>query len=754
MKLALLLANGEPIRLVVLYRLHPKKKTGITNALFFEEFTNLVDSLVTKPGKLLMMGDFNIHWDNQQSPDTRHLMAILESVSLKQFITQTTHKLGHTIDLVVSRTDDNLIADTSVTSGLSDHNIIITVLQVEKVVSQSKMMTYRKLRDIDVNLFKDDIKASDIICSPASDYEGLCEQFDTTLIALLDRHAPEITRKVSDRHLVPWFNDFVKEAKRWKKKCERLMKASGLTVHAQMYKTAKYLSAKAIKDAKASYYNGKITKASGDQKVLFKVVDSLLHRKTSVLPSHTSSKALADDFSNFFHKKIETIRNEFDINGVQTLDDTILVPVQSSLDALQSLTEAEVLKIVKASSSASCTLDPIPTYLVKECLSELITPITNIVNLSLTTGIFPSKMKAALVRPLIKKPSLDADELRNYRPVSNLAFISKVIERAVNSRLNSYMVKNKLWEPMQSAYKPGHSTETALLCVSNDILRSLDCGKPMLLVLLDLSAAFDTVDHVKLLSRLQHRIGITGTALSWFASYLADRSQQVVIGGSLSDITLLQWGVPQGSVLGPILFSIYSSPVADIARRHGVSVHMYADDCQLYLSCDLATGIADSVSRLETCITDIRVWMTTNKLKLNDSKTEFMMLSSSQTNNTLPNVTLDIGNDTIGTSNSARNLGVIWDSSLNMLPHINRVIQLSFVQLKNIRAIKSSLTSDALEKVIHSFITSRLDYGNASLYGLPDNAVKRIQRIQNSAARVLSGTKRFDSISPVLKRLH
>jgi len=231
----------------------------------------------------------------------------------------------------------------------------------------------------------------------------------------------------------------------------------------------------------------------------------------------------------------------------------------------------------------------------------------------------------------------------------------------------------------------------------------------MLLVLLDLSAAFDTVDHVKLLSRLQYRIGITVTVLSWFASYLTDRSQQVVIGGSLSDITLLQWGVPQGSVLGPILFSIYSSPVADIARRHGVSVHMYADDCQLYLSCDLATGIADSVSRLETCITDIRVWMTTNKLKLNDSKTEFMMLSSSQTNNALPNVTLDIGNDTIGTSNSARNLGVIWDSSLNMLPHINRVIQLSFVQLKNIRAIKSSLTSDSLEKVLHSFITSRLD---------------------------------------------
>ena len=168
------------------------------------------------------------------------------------------------------------------------------------------------------------------------------------------------------------------------------------------------------------------------------------------------------------------------MNGAQHLDDTMSVPIQSTL-------EVEVLKIVRGSSSASCSLDPIPTYLVKECLSELITPITNIVNLSLSTGIFPSKMKAALVRPLIKKPSLDADQLKNYRPVSNLAFISKVIERAINLRLNSYMINNKLWEPMQSAYKPGHSTEMALLCVSNDIIRSLDCKKPVLLVLLDLN---------------------------------------------------------------------------------------------------------------------------------------------------------------------------------------------------------------------------------------------------------------------------
>ena len=207
-------------------------------------------------------------------------------------------------------------------------------------------------------------------------------------------------------------------------------------------------------------------------------------------------------------------------------------------------------------------------------------------------------------------------------------------------------------------------------------------------------------------------------------------------------------------MLGPILFSIYSSPIADIARRHNVKVHMYADDCQLYLSYDTATNIENTTSRLEACISDIRVWMRTNKLKLNDSKTEFMLLSPSNSKIAQPPLNISIGDENVGQSDTIRNLGMVWDTSLNMLPHINKLTQLSFIQLKNIRAIKDSLTYNALEKVIHSFITSRLDYGNACLFGLPDVALRRLQRIQNAAARVLSGAKKFDSITPILKRLH
>ena len=188
-------------------------------------------------------------------------------------------------------------------------------------------------------------------------------------------------------------------------------------------------------------------------------------------------------------------------------------------------------------------------------------------------GVFPSNLKHANITPLLKKKNLDKEILKNYRPVSNLPFLSKVIEKIVAAHLRTHLEVNKLWCKMQSAYRPFHSTKSALRCVQNDILSSLNNKKMVTLVLLDLSAAFDTIDHEKLLHRLETRFGINGTTLDWFRSYLSNRSQAVRINNSSSEKMYLNFGVPQGSVLGPILFTLYVAPVADIANKHGVS-HM------------------------------------------------------------------------------------------------------------------------------------------------------------------------------------
>ena len=216
-----------------------------------------------------------------------------------------------------------------------------------------------------------------------------------------------------------------------------------------------------------------------------------------------------------------------------------------------------------------------------------------------------------------KKNGLDSDILKNYRPVSNLTFISEVIEKVISGRLNEHLINNSLFDPLQSAYRDKHSTETALIKVQNDILSALDAGSSAILLMLDLSAAFDTIDHDILLSRLCNVYGITGNSLDWFRSYLTGRIQRVVIEDSVSVDQELDFGVPQGSVLGPRIYCMYTKPVSDIIQRHGLSHHSYADDTQLFITMDHSNNDwRDGLARIELCVSEIREWMNQNILKL------------------------------------------------------------------------------------------------------------------------------------------
>ena len=223
---------------------------------------------------------------------------------------------------------------------------------------------------------------------------------------------------------------------------------------------------------------------------------------------------------------------------------------------------------------------------MKQCVDQQLPLLTNIINESLTKGEFSNDFKNAMVKPLLKKLSLDRDELKNYRPVSNLHFISKVTEKLVAKRLEEHMSEYSMYEPMQSAYKLVHSTETALVKINYDILRNLDAGKCTVLVSLDLSAAFDTINHNVLLNRLHYMYGITGTAFKWFQSYIEQRNNQVCVGDSLSQRRTVTSGVPQGSVFGARLFTMYTYPLALILNKHKVEYYSYADDTQAYLHCD------------------------------------------------------------------------------------------------------------------------------------------------------------------------
>ena len=280
--------------------------------------------------------------------------------------------------------------------------------------------------------------------------------------------------------------------------------------------------------------------------------------------------------------------------------------------------------------------------------------------MSLSSAIVPVCLKAASVTPLLKKSSLNREDLKNYRPVSNLPYLSKLIEKVVVKRLNAHMTTHNRHEYFQSAYRSFHSTETALLRVHNDLLQAVDNKQCIYLVLLDQSAAFDTVEHNILLSRLDKSVGVTGSALDWCRSYFADRSQSIHVLGVPSVPRPLTCGMPQGSVVGPYGFPTYTAPVGGICCRHGIRYHFYADDSQLYLAFN-PQDEDTARHKLEACISEIRNWMQRNHLKLNDTKTEFLIIGSKTQLNQLTNDSIQIGDTIIKSSHSARNIGAIFD---------------------------------------------------------------------------------------------
>ena len=206
--------------------------------------------------------------------------------------------------------------------------------------------------------------------------------------------------------------------------------------------------------------------------------------------------------------------------------------------------------------------------------------------MSLRQAIVPPMLKRALVTPLIKKVNLDPDTLKNYRPISNLPFLFKIIERVASSQIQVYVSENSVDGDRQSAYRKQHSTETAPLRLPNDILRAVDNHQNVIVVLLDLTAAFDTLDHQILLQRLYNRFGITGTALQWMESYFHERQQCVCIDGICSHRKFVSRGALQGSVFGPMAFSYYSVPVKNIIKAHNLECMVYADDSQIYCCFD------------------------------------------------------------------------------------------------------------------------------------------------------------------------
>ena len=392
--------------------------------------------------------------------------------------------------------------------------------------------------------------------------------------------------------------------------------------------------------------------------------------------------------------------------------------------------------------------------LLKDNLDSILPYLVELVNLSLKTGSVDG-VKDADIIPLLKGDTLDPNVLKNFRPVSNLTFIGKLIERVVLRRLNEHMTINRLHIPEQSAYKKNHSTETILVRIWNDLLVASEEKSATVVMMLDLSAAFDTVDHGLLLKILRNEIGLRGRVLNWFTSFLCGRSQRIRLGMATSDDIVIQFGVPQGSVLGPVLFNIYIRSIYGYVQALNFVIHGYADDHQIMKTFRLSEQGTVLGCELKKCFELTKLWMSQYFLKMNDAKTQIIIFGPPKVlrDITIGGINLDDG-VSIRFINTVKNLGVNMDSALTMAAQVTGLKQRCFRTLRNIRKIRYLLNTDHLKQVVNSLVVSCLDYCNVLYYGVSGRLYHQLQLIQNACAKAITGKYKHDHLGDTLNELH
>ena len=729
----------HPITLVIIYRLDESKP------VFIQEFYNFMEILTISYSNLVICGDFNVHVNKPTEPFVLNFNDILDTFSLHQSVNVPTHKLGNTLDLIIHDPNVLTITDIDVEKpDRSDHYLIFFQILCNIESDVKREITFRNIKNVDLNNFRNDIRqASDLFLQTydVNNFSHSLSLFSNVFGEVVDSHAPLITKKVDINHKPGWLDHEFKTARCQRRKLYKKWKRTKDPLDRLMFETSRR-DVNDLSVSKRKEYFSKCISDSNSQRELYNICYSLLDtQQCKSLPDFQDPAHLANDFNHFFIQKIENIRDELsnvnlaniDVNKYFGVDGSLGGPIcaRSTLSEFKQLSVPELMKIIRSRKIKTSAADIIPAQLLSSGLDDIIHSLTELVNISLSTASIHG-LKDSIVKPLLKKRGLDAEKLSNYRPVANIPYLSKIIEYDVAIELKDHMDFNNIHIHSQSGYKPNHSCETLLLRLNNDILMAMDEGKCIILLLLDLSAAFDTVDHDRLMYILFHEIGLRGHVLAWFESYLFQRRQAVGINGKLSDFLDTQYGVPQGSVLGPILFNIYVRSFIHILNQAGFNAHGYADDHQVTKVFSVEFQYESIRVAVPRCLDIIAHWMKASFLKLNSSKSQVIIFAPKKLASQVYIDQIKLSNGcSIPVSTMVNNLGVIVDAELSYSPQINSICSQSYRLLKNLASVRKFLSADDLRLLVQSIIISRIDNCNSLLYGVLARYTNKLQKLQN-----------------------
>ena len=683
---------------------------------------------------VMLAGDFNVHhkeWLGSRHTDAagRLTLQLANLHGLNQIVTHPT-RADQILDLVLT----DLPSSTSTLSnlGTSDHNPVLVKVDAHPFRDKPykrKVWQYDKADFWEMRAHFSSINWSEVFND--KDPETACTRVTEIIYDAMEMFIPHkvVIKKTGDK---PWFNDECRQAAKKKRKIYRQYKKDNLLSTKEKFIKARKYYNQTEKKAKKKYnleLKENLTDRNISNKKWWRVVNTL-----SGKPGHSDIPVIVEDNIAYTTARekaqvfCKTFAEKCNLQGARKDAPFLDKSTHSSFNNV-TFKPKIIHRLLRQLDPAKATgPDLIPSRVLKECSAELASPLSRLFQLCFDNGVFPSNWKRANVVPIHKRGS--KSDPTKYRPISLLCIISKVMESAVSLQLQSYLFQENLVSHRQFGFRPGHSTADLLTIISQKCNNSLDKGDEVCIVALDIKGAFDKVWHNGLISKLTSK-GVDGKALSWICNYLADRQISVVLAGQASEAIPINASVPQGSVLGPLLFSIYIDDLVDVCENE---LYLYADDSTLFARIPSNKDIRSVEESLNRDLLNMKSWADKWMVTFEPSKCKMMIISRKRTPSKL---NLYLGNSPLDTRDDIEILGVTIDRKLTWSKHIQSVSSRAGQRLGALRKLANKLDINGRAVVYKAQIRSIMEYAPLCWINASPTILSMLDNIQKKALKVI-----------------
>lgn len=714
------------------------------NSGYLNEFFQLVQELQVNYQHLTIFGDFNADM-KQVTFDSQQMHTFITAASLYCVPYATTHHLKDSstlLDLCIVDDDEKLMDyGQQGATFLSAHDLIYIKYAIKIQRRRGRRVVCRDWRDFDADSFQTDVTGIDwtsLISSNNMDEK--IEIFNSELLRIFDSHVPLRQRNFKNLP-APWLRGDIQQAMRDRDLARRVWRRRRNDANYNRYKALR----NSAHQAKQDYYNNIFNRARDANEIW----NGLRH--LGLIKSKDTGKCLthaAGELNRFF-VGYEAAQS---MNKHDTLDDVLTGNFDEERFHWSYITPLRIRRAITRTKSNAVGLDGISLVLPKYTINSTMPIIEHLFNFSLMQGAFPKQWKVALIRPIpkIRNPTL----CQHYRPISILPTLSKALERMVCEQIQDYLDDAGLCDPCQSAYRRNHSTQACIIRMLDDVRYAADLRKITVSVFFDFSKAFDRVDHLTLIRKLNN-LNFSDSALRWIHSYLTGRTQAVKddFNGTLSSPLPVVAGVPQGSVLEPLLFTMYLTDFGQVLRH--CKYNFYADDLQIYIHCE-PRDIHVAIRNINDDIEAIKNWTIANRLLLNPEKTQAIIMGTSRFINSIDLSTIPavrVNGTSLQYSTSVKYLGVTILNTMSWETQVTKISNKVNSVLYRLKLCKQLLPEALKVRLVIALVFPHIDYCCAAYTDMTEEQNLKLYRAVNSCIRFIYGVRGDEHITPYYKKL-